>query len=89
MDNILLLDTSVGSLNKGDDIIMKCVRHQLLGITNDKFTLTLPTHVSPFHWYQVARRSNRVQIYSDAKYKFVGGSNLYAYTFSTMEYKFI
>lgn len=76
MDNILLLDTSVGSLNKGDDIIMKCVRHQLLGITNDKFTLTLPTHVSPFHWYQVARRSNRVKIYSDAKYKFVGGSNL-------------
>ncbi|MFD9627217.1 polysaccharide pyruvyl transferase family protein [Peribacillus muralis] len=76
MDNILLLDTSVGSLNKGDDIIMKCIRHQLLGITNNSFTLTLPTHVSPFHWYQVARRSNRVQIYSDAKYKFVGGSNL-------------
>ncbi|PJN91799.1 polysaccharide pyruvyl transferase family protein [Bacillus sp. mrc49] len=76
MDNILLLDTSVGSLNKGDDIIMKCIRHQLLGITNNRFTLTLPTHVSPFHWYQVARRSNRVQIYSDAKYKFVGGSNL-------------
>ncbi|MFJ7756109.1 polysaccharide pyruvyl transferase family protein [Peribacillus muralis] len=76
MDNILLLDTSVGSLNKGDDIIMKCIRHQLLGITNNRFTLTLPTHVSPFHWYQVARRSNRVQIYSNAKYKFVGGSNL-------------
>ncbi|MGE7780188.1 polysaccharide pyruvyl transferase family protein [Peribacillus sp. NPDC097264] len=76
MDNVLLLDTSVGSLNKGDDIIMKCIRHQLLEITNNKFTLTLPTHVSPFHWYQVVRRSNRVQIYSDAKYKFVGGSNL-------------
>lgn len=76
MDNILLLDTSVGSLNKGDDIIMKCVKYQLLGITNNRFTLTLPTHVSPFHWYQVARRSNRVQIYSEAKYKFVGGSNL-------------
>ncbi|MGG0845353.1 polysaccharide pyruvyl transferase family protein [Peribacillus simplex] len=76
MDNILLLDTSVGSLNKGDDIIMKCVKYQLLGITNNRFTLTLPTHVSPFHWYQVARRSNRVKIYSDAKYKFVGGSNL-------------
>ncbi|MGE7120737.1 polysaccharide pyruvyl transferase family protein [Peribacillus sp. NPDC046944] len=76
MDNVLLLDTSVGSLNKGDDIIMKCIRHQLLGITNNRFTLTLPTHVSPFHWYQVARRSSRVKIYSEAKYKFVGGSNL-------------
>ncbi|MFJ5759888.1 polysaccharide pyruvyl transferase family protein [Neobacillus sp. NPDC093182] len=76
MENILLLDTSVGSLNKGDDIIMRCIRYQLTGITKDKFTLTLPTHVSPFHWYQVARGSNRVKIYSNARYKFVGGSNL-------------
>jgi polysaccharide pyruvyl transferase WcaK-like protein len=76
MDNVLLLDTSVGSLNKGDDIIMKCVRNQLSDKTKNAYVLTLPTHVSPFHWYQVARNSNRVQIYSNAKYKFVGGSNL-------------
>ncbi|WHY71038.1 polysaccharide pyruvyl transferase family protein [Fictibacillus enclensis] len=76
MDKMLLLDTSVGSLNKGDDIIMKCVKDQLKDITKDAFLLTLPTHVSPFHWYQVARGSHRVQIYKDAKYKFIGGSNL-------------
>lgn len=76
MENVLLLDTSVASLNKGDDIIMSCIRKQLGEITKNRFTLTLPTHVSPFHWYQVARKSHRVQIYSDAKYKFVGGSNL-------------
>lgn len=76
MDNVLLLDTSVGSLNKGDDIIMRCIRYQLSDITKKNFALTLPTHVSPFHWYQVARGSHRVQIYSNAKYKFVGGSNL-------------
>lgn len=76
MDNVLVLDTSVGSLNKGDDIIMKCVRHHLSSITKGTYVLTLPTHVSPFHWYQVMRKSHRVQIYSDAKYKFVGGSNL-------------
>ncbi|WP_226526476.1 polysaccharide pyruvyl transferase family protein [Metabacillus niabensis] len=76
MDNVLLLDTSVGSLNKGDDIIMKCVRNQLSDKTQNAYVLTLPTHVSPFHWYQVARNSNRVQVYSNAKYKFVGGSNL-------------
>ncbi|MDG5472615.1 polysaccharide pyruvyl transferase family protein [Jeotgalibacillus sp. ET6] len=76
MDNVLLLDTSVGSLNKGDDIIMKCVRYHLSKIVQDDYLLTLPTHVSPFHWYQVARNSNRVKIYSEAKYKFVGGSNL-------------
>ncbi|MFD0771222.1 polysaccharide pyruvyl transferase family protein [Bacillus sp. CGMCC 1.60114] len=76
MDNVLVLDTSVGSLNKGDDIIMKCVRYQLSDITKNAYVLTLPTHVSPFHWYQVARGSHRVKIYSSAKYKFVGGSNL-------------
>lgn len=76
MDNVLLLDTSVGSLNKGDDIIMECIRYQLSDITKKAYLLTLPTHVSPFHWYQVARGSNRVKVYSNAKYKFVGGSNL-------------
>ncbi|WKG28839.1 polysaccharide pyruvyl transferase family protein [Priestia aryabhattai] len=76
MDNVLLLDTSVGSLNKGDDIIMACVRYHLSEIVEDDYLLTLPTHVSPFSWYQVARNSNRVKIYSEAKHKFVGGTNL-------------
>lgn len=76
MENTLLLDTSVGSLNKGDDIIMKCVKQQLKQVTKSSYLLTLPTHVSPFHWYQVARNSYRVRKYSFAKYKFVGGSNL-------------
>jgi polysaccharide pyruvyl transferase WcaK-like protein len=76
MQNVLVLDTSVGSLNKGDDIIMKCVNYHLKDITKNSYVYTLPTHVSPFHWYQVARDSNRVKIYKNAKYKFVGGSNL-------------
>lgn len=76
MDNILLLDTSVASLNKGDEIIMKCVRYHLKDITDNANVFTLPTHVSPFHWYQVARRSLRVQVYENCKHKFVGGSNL-------------
>lgn len=76
MDNILLLDTSVGSLNKGDEIIMKCVRHQLMDITERANVFTVPTHLSPFSSFQVARNSFRVQFYNNAKYKFVGGSNL-------------
>lgn len=76
MDNVLLLDTSVGSFNKGDDIIMKCVRHHLSDITNKSNVFTLPTHVPSFHWYQIARGSDVLKIYSNAKYKFVGGSNL-------------
>ncbi|ASF38491.1 capsular biosynthesis protein [Halobacillus halophilus] len=76
MENVLLLDTSVGSLNKGDDIIMKCIKNHLKEITINDYLLTLPTHVTPFQWYQVLRNSNRVKIYKEAKYKFVGGTNL-------------
>jgi polysaccharide pyruvyl transferase WcaK-like protein len=76
LENVLVLDTSVGSLNKGDDIIMKSVKQHLQQLTQDSYVLTLPTHVSPFNWFQVARKSNRVKVYSEAKYKFVGGTNL-------------
>ena len=76
MKNVLLLDTSVGSQNKGDDIIMECTRRELDFILRNNFEYTLPTHVSPFHWYQVLRNSDRVQSYSDCELKFIGGSNI-------------
>ena len=76
MENILLLDTSVASFNKGDDIIMECTRKELAPILEHNFELTLPTHVSPFHWYQVLRNSIAYRTYSDCELKFVGGSNI-------------
>ena len=76
MRNILLLDTSVASGNKGDDIIMECVRKELQFLLKDNYEYTLPTHVSPFHWYQVWRNSSRLRSYSDCELKFIGGSNI-------------
>lgn len=76
MQNILILDTSISSLNKGDDIIMECVRKELEFILKGKFELTLPTHVSAFHWYQIYRGLDRIKIYQDCELKFVGGTNL-------------
>lgn len=76
MENIVLLDTSVASLNKGDDIIMECVREELKFLTEKNFVLNLPTHISPFHSYQIWRDSSRIKVYKNAKYKFVGGTNL-------------
>ena len=58
MDNILLLDTSIATDNIGDEIIMECTRKELAPILRANFVRTLPTHVSPFHWYQVWRQSN-------------------------------
>lgn len=76
MKRILLLDTSVASDNKGDDIIMECVREELQFVLKDSFGYTLPTQVSPFHWYQVLRNSRRVKTYADCDLKFIGGSNI-------------
>jgi polysaccharide pyruvyl transferase WcaK-like protein len=78
MNNILMLDTSVGSQNKGDEIIMECVRNELEFLLKDNFEYTLPTHVSPFHWYQVWRNSSRVKSYANCDLKFVGGTNILA-----------
>jgi len=81
MKSILLLDTSVASDNKGDDIIMECTRRELDFILKDNFEYTLPTQVSPFHWYQlliasITGPSGRIRSYTDCKLKFIGGSNI-------------
>lgn len=76
MNKVLILDTSIASFNKGDDIIMECTRKELAPLLEKSFELTLPTHVSPFHWYQVWRNSYYVQQFINCKYKFVGGSNI-------------
>lgn len=76
MRNILILDTSVASQNKGDDIIMECCRNELEFILKANFEYTLPTHVSPFHWYQVWRNSYRIKSYANCELKFIGGSNI-------------
>lgn len=76
MKRALLLDTSIGSDNKGDDIIMECVRKELAPVLDSCFVRNLPTHVSPFHCYQVWRGLSAVESYAASDYKFVGGSNL-------------
>lgn len=76
MNNILILDTSIASNNKGDDIIMECTRKELAPLLDASYEVTVPTHVSPFHWYQVWRNSLFVQRIANCSYKFVGGSNI-------------
>lgn len=78
MEKVLLLDPSISSLNKGDEIIMECVRKELGFILKDNFELTLPTQVAAFHWFQIVRGILRIKIFTECKYKFVGGTNLLA-----------
>lgn len=76
MKKCLVLDTSVGSDNKGDDIINECFQSELNDILSKCFVYHLPTHVSSFHWYQVMRNSLAVQRYANCDLKLIAGTNL-------------
>lgn len=76
MKKILLLDTSIGTSNLGDYIIMECVRKELAPILENNFVYELPTHLPAFSSFAVFRNSLAVQTYSKAELKFAGGSNL-------------
>ena len=53
MKKALLLDTSIGTSNVGDDIIMECVEKELAPILANMFVFRLPTHVPAFHSYAI------------------------------------
>lgn len=76
MKKILLLDTSIGTSNLGDFIIMECVRKELQPVLEGNFVYAMPTHLPPFHAYAVRRNSFAVQNYANADLKLAGGSNL-------------
>lgn len=76
MKKILLLDTSIGTSNLGDYIIMECVRKELNPILKTNFVYDMPTHLPAFSTFSVFRNSLAVQNYATADLKFAGGSNL-------------
>ena len=78
MESILILDTSIATGNKGDDIIMECTHKELEFLLNDNYELRLPTQVSSFHWYQVLKQSKSIMRFVNCRLKFVGGSNILA-----------
>ena len=79
MKRIVLFDTSVGSLNQGDNIIMKAVRENLEPILKDNFVMTLPTHTPCFYRAQEKLENKRFRVLSQADYKFVCGTNIINY----------
>lgn len=76
MKKILLLDTSIGTSNMGDFIIMECVRKELAFLLENNFVYNMPTHLPVFNSFAVFRNSLAVQNYATADFKFAGGSNL-------------
>lgn len=76
MKKILLLDTSIGSGNMGDHIIMECVQEELQPILENNFVYHIPTHLSAFSASAILINSPVVRNYAKCDFKFAGGSNL-------------
>lgn len=75
MKNIVLFDTSVGTTNKGDDIIMNSAVQGLSEILDSNFVVNIPTHITPFSWFQT-KYWWKAKWVKEADMKFICGTNL-------------
>lgn len=76
MKKIILFDTSMGSLNLGDFIIMEAINKQMKKILDKNFIVNLPTHTPIMHSYQMLRNNVIKNACETADYKFICGTNL-------------
>jgi polysaccharide pyruvyl transferase WcaK-like protein len=75
MKNVMLLDTTVGSMNVGDNIIMKAIKDVMSDLLEENHVRSIPTRTIAFPRYQM-RNDPRVDYASNADYKLVCGTNL-------------
>ena len=75
MKNIVILDTTVGSMNVGDNVIKHSIDIALNNLYRNNHVRSFPTRTIAFPWYQM-KVDSRVNYVTNADYKFVCGTNL-------------
>lgn len=75
MKNILLLDTSIGSLNQGDDIIKISIKNNWRELFYGNYIMRLATHTPIYNAFQSLIYKNKLSVFRDADYKFLCGTN--------------
>lgn len=77
MQRITLLDTAVGSTNKGDEIIMSCFFEEMKELLDTHFILNAPTHLRSTSLFQnIGTLPDSANEIYNSKYKFVCGTNI-------------
>ena len=75
MKSVLLFDTSIATLNTGDEIINVSLKKNWPEIYENNYIMTFPTHTPTFYWWQnLLVKKNR--IYANADLKFLCGTNI-------------
>ena len=75
----VLFDTSSGSQNMGDYVIVNSVQRELNYVLNDNFLVKYSTHTPVSHFYQNIKRNGLIKYTNSSKYKFIAGTNLLNY----------
>ena len=75
MKKVLLLDTSIATLNIGDEIINTSIRKNFKELFDDNYIFSMPTHTLNFSFLQRLLYRKRMKAYSDVDYKFLCGTN--------------
>ncbi len=76
MKKVLLLDTSIASLNQGDEIINISIRNNCQEIFKENYIMKLPTHTplyTPFQCFLYNKK--KLNTFNEADYKFLCGTN--------------
>lgn len=80
MYNIAMFDTSQGTQNLGDYIIMDAVNREMDFLFKYNFVTRYSTHTPIARSYQNLRKGMILRVLEKAKYKFIGGTNIFKNT---------
>jgi len=76
MKNIVLFDTSMATLNHGDEIIMESFLKNGSDLLEGHYVARFPTHAPCFLFHQQIKRNPRYMFVKKADHKFICGTNL-------------
>lgn len=79
MEKYVLFDTSSGSQNMGDYIILDSVEKEMEFLFKNNFTIKLSTHSPVLHSYQCVNRNGKIKYCNEASNKFLAGTNMLNY----------
>lgn len=77
MINISVFDTSQGTQNLGDYIIMDSINREMKYLFDGNFVTRYSTHTPIAHLYQNFRKGMVLRVLEKSKYKFIGGTNIF------------
>lgn len=80
MDNIVVFDTSQGTQNLGDYIIMDSINREMNFLFKYNFVTRYSTHTPIARSYQNLHEGMIIRVLNKAKYKFIGGTNIFKNT---------